>query len=97
MFGIKAGRDWTGRTVSATTTEYVNGVARHVVAQFRAYDSYDQAMTDYARLLKSNPRYASVLNAGRSDADFAQGMQQAGYATDPQYAKKLLSVIRKLG
>lgn len=97
VFGIKAGRDWTGRTVSATTTEYVNGVARHVVAQFRAYDSYDQAMTDYARLLKSNPRYASVLNAGRSDADFAQGMQQAGYATDPQYAKKLLSVIRKLG
>jgi peptidoglycan hydrolase FlgJ len=96
VFGVKAGKDWTGRTVAAVTTEYVGGAAHHVVARFRAYDSYEQAMGDYASLLKSNPRFAGVLNAAHSDAGFAHGMQAAGYATDPQYAKKLLSIIRKL-
>jgi peptidoglycan hydrolase FlgJ len=96
VFNIKAGHGWTGRTVTAMTTEYVNGVAHRVPAQFRAYGSYAEAMTDYASFLKSNPRYASVLGASHDDAGFAQGMQQAGYATDPHYARKLLSVIRQL-
>ena len=87
MFGIKATKGWTGRTVSALTTEYVNGTPRRVVAKFRAYDSYEHAMTDYANLLKNNPRYSGVLSASRSVEGFAHGMQKAGYATDPNYAK----------
>ncbi|MBU9620311.1 flagellar assembly peptidoglycan hydrolase FlgJ [Burkholderia multivorans] len=97
VFGIKATRGWTGRTVSALTTEYVNGTPRRVVAKFRAYDSYEHAMTDYANLLKSNPRYAGVLSASRSVEGFAQGMQKAGYATDPNYAKKLISIMQQIG
>ncbi len=97
VFGIKATKGWTGRTVSAVTTEYVNGKPHRVVAQFRAYDSYEHAMTDYANLLKNNPRYASVLNAGHNAEGFAHGMQKAGYATDPHYAKKLISIMQQIG
>ena len=61
MFGIKATNDWTGKTVDAVTTEYVNGKPQRVVEKFRAYDSYEDAMTDYASVLKSNPRYAQVM------------------------------------
>lgn len=96
VFGIKAGKDWTGKTVSTVTTEYVNGAPHKVVEKFRAYDSYQDAMTDYAHLLRGNPRYASVVNSSRDAASFAHGMQQAGYATDPHYAKKLISIMRQM-
>jgi peptidoglycan hydrolase FlgJ len=97
VFGIKATKDWTGKTVSTATTEYVNGKPQRVVEKFRAYDSYEEAMTDYASMLKSNPRYAQVLNSSHDVNGFAHGMQRAGYATDPHYAKKLISIMQKMG
>jgi peptidoglycan hydrolase FlgJ len=96
IFGIKAGDDWTGKTVATVTTEYINGRPQRVVEKFRAYDSYQEAMTDYASFLKSNPRYAQVINSSRDVNGFAQGMQRAGYATDPHYAKKLISIMQKM-
>ena len=96
VFGIKATPDWTGKTVSAVTTEYVNGKARKVVQKFRAYGSYAEAMTDYASMLRDNPRYASVLSTSHDAASFAHGMQKAGYATDPHYAKKLISIMKQM-
>ncbi|OLL29288.1 flagellar rod assembly protein/muramidase FlgJ [Burkholderia sp. SRS-W-2-2016] len=97
VFGIKAGGDWTGKTVSTVTTEYVNGKPQRTVEKFRSYDSYEEAMSDYASLLKGNPRYAQVINSSRDVNGFAHGMQRAGYATDPHYAKKLMSIMQKLG
>ena len=96
VFGIKATQDWTGKTVSTVTTEYVNGRPRKVVEKFRAYDSYQDAMTDYANMLRNNPRYASVVNNAHDAASFAHGMQRAGYATDPHYAKKLISIMQQM-
>ncbi|CAN7308688.1 flagellar assembly peptidoglycan hydrolase FlgJ [Caballeronia sp. LjRoot29] len=96
VFGIKATSDWSGKTTNAVTTEYVNGKPQKVVEKFRAYDSYEDALTDYASVLKSNPRYAPVVEASRDAAGFAHGMQKAGYATDPQYAKKLISIMRHI-
>ena len=97
LFGIKASGNWRGRVVEATTTEYVNGVARKTVEQFRAYDSYADAFRDYANLLRSSPRYADLLTQaarGIDEAGFAQGLQKAGYATDPGYADKLSRTIK---
>ena len=94
LFGIKAGSDWKGKTVTATTTEYVNGKAQSKVEKFRAYDSYADSFKDYANLLASNPRYQKVLASGGDASSFAQGLQRAGYATDPQYASKLTSIIK---
>lgn len=92
VFGIKAGRNWSGATVEVATTEFVNGVAQAEHATFRAYASYAEAFRDYAELLASKPRYAGVL--GQQDGvQFARSLQQAGYATDPMYADKLARII----
>lgn len=92
VFGIKAGRGWNGPTVEASTTEYVDGVARQRIERFRAYGSYEEAFADYGRLIAGNPRYANVIGATDAGA-FARGLQQAGYATDPAYADKLARII----
>ena len=97
LFGIKAGPEWKGRVVETTTTEYVNGKAQLRVEKFRAYDSYADSFKDYARLLTSNPRYEKALAAatGGDGASFARNLQRAGYATDPNYATKLASIIKR--
>ncbi len=100
LFGIKAGAGWTGPVAEITTTEYVNGEAQKISAKFRAYASHDESFRDYARLMKESPRYAGVVAqaaqaaaSAASARDFAQGLQRAGYATDPAYADKLSRVI----
>uniref|UniRef100_A0A914YZP1 Mannosyl-glycoprotein endo-beta-N-acetylglucosamidase-like domain-containing protein n=2 Tax=cellular organisms TaxID=131567 RepID=A0A914YZP1_9BILA len=74
------------------TTEYQNGVARKMTQTFRAYDSYAESFADYARLIGNNKRYESVKQAA-SPQEAAQRIQEAGYATDPSYAKKLISIM----
>jgi flagellar protein FlgJ len=92
VFGVKAGRNWSGPTVDVPTTEFVNGEAQSSRAKFRVYGSYAEAFRDYARLLTGNPRYSGVI--GQQDgAQFARSLQQAGYATDPMYAQKLARII----
>ena len=93
LFGIKAGPGWTGPVAEVTTTEYINGRPQKVKAQFRAYASYEESFRDYAKLLKDSPRYAGVVANASSAKGFAQGLQRAGYATDPAYAEKLSKVI----
>lgn len=92
LFGIKAGRDWKGPTVDVMTTEYVDGAPHKLMQKFRAYASYAEAFQDYAALMQGNRRYAAVLKQTDS-AGFAQGLQRAGYATDPRYADKLTSIL----
>jgi flagellar protein FlgJ len=93
LFGIKAGASWRGPVAEVTTTEYVNGRAQKVTAKFRAYSSYAESFSDYARLMKNSPRYAGVVANAADATGFAQGLQRAGYATDPAYAEKLSRVI----
>ena len=98
LFGIKAGGSWTGKTAEVTTTEYIGGVARKVKEKFRAYSSYAEAFKDYANLLANNPRYSHVVAAGNGNdaASFAKGLQRAGYATDPNYAHKIMAVLKQI-
>ncbi|MDI1239462.1 MAG: flagellar assembly peptidoglycan hydrolase FlgJ [Polaromonas sp.] len=95
VFGIKADKSWRGPVVETMTTEYVNGVAQKGRASFRAYGSYDEAFSDYARFLVTNPRYANVLST-QDPAEAAHGLQRAGYATDPQYGGKLVRIMRQM-
>lgn len=92
LFGIKAGRSWTGERVNAETTEFVNGQETRSVETFRAYGSYSEAFRDYASLLRNNPRFSAVIGS-QDGTEFARRLQQAGYATDPQYADKLARII----
>ena len=92
LFGIKAGKSWNGSSVEAATTEYVGGQAQSTVERFRSYGSYEEAFRDYANLLRNNPRYGGVIGS-QDGAEFAKGLQRAGYATDPAYADKLNRII----
>ncbi len=94
LFGIKAGRSWGGEVAMSVTTEYENGVAAKTREPFRAYASYAESFKDYASLISTNPRYQRVLENGGDAVAFAQSLQDAGYATDPQYATKLARIIQ---
>jgi flagellar protein FlgJ len=93
LFGIKAGRSWTGKVAEITTTEFIDGSPQKRVARFRAYDSYADSFKDYARLINESPRYAKAREQTGSVHAFASGLQKAGYATDPDYAAKLSRAI----
>ncbi len=93
LFGIKAGSGWKGAVAEVTTTEFVDGQPRKLSQRFRAYASAAESFRDYARLMKESGRYAQVLASGGNAERFAQGLQAAGYATDPAYADKLGRVI----
>ncbi|MCO5099803.1 MAG: flagellar assembly peptidoglycan hydrolase FlgJ [Burkholderiaceae bacterium] len=95
LFGIKATGGWSGATVDVATTEYVDGKPVKSVEKFRAYASYAEAFRDWATLMSTSPRYGSVLREAKSAGGFAQGLQRAGYATDPNYADKLESTIQR--
>jgi len=96
LFGIKAGERWSGKVVEAATSEYVNGVKQNRIEKFRAYDDYADSFKDFANMLRTSPRYEHVMANLNNGNNYAQAMQQAGYATDPNYASKLASVIQKL-
>ena len=93
LFGIKAGAGWKGPVARITTTEVVDGRPRKMVQAFRAYSSYEESFADYARLMSTSPRYREVVARADDARQFAQGLQRAGYATDPAYADKLSRVI----
>jgi len=93
LFGIKAGAGWTGKVAEVTTTEFVNGAAQKGVAKFRAYGSYEESFRDYARLITQSPRYTQASQQTASVQGYTQGLQRAGYATDPDYAAKLSKAI----
>lgn len=96
LFGIKAGASWRGESVASPTTEYANGVAGTEVARFRAYESAQGSVDDYVELLRDNPRYSAALNTGGDVRAFATALQRGGYATDPNYAQKLVGVAREV-
>jgi flagellar protein FlgJ len=96
MFGIKAGSSWSGATARVPTLEFEDGVAVRKVDSFRAYASPAESFADYARLIRNNPRYRDALNAGPDVSGFAAALQEGGYATDPDYARKITAVAREL-
>jgi flagellar protein FlgJ len=97
LFGIKAGASWNGAQVSNQTTEYAAGRAGVERAEFRAYGDVAESVADYVHVLRDNPRYSQALNTGADVRAFATALQQGGYATDPDYANKLVSIAAQLG
>lgn len=93
FFGIKADPSWDGDRLNKSTHEHLGGRMQSVSADFRSYGSIGEAFDDYARFLQSNPRYADALREGADGEGFVRGLQDAGYATDPAYATKLLKLM----
>ncbi len=97
LFGVKATGSWNGASVQAATSEAAaDGTATSVVAPFRSYADATQSFQDYVSLLRNNPRYAAALNTGSDARAFATGLQRGGYATDPDYARKVSAVANNI-
>ncbi|WP_282284196.1 flagellar assembly peptidoglycan hydrolase FlgJ [Pseudomonas sp. PS02302] len=95
LFGIKS-HGWDGGSAPAVTQEFVNGKAVTETAKFRTYDSFADSFHDYVNFLQSNDRYDKALSTNGNSERFMQGLQQAGYATDPQYARKVIQIARNM-
>jgi len=93
LFGIKADSGWTGPVTQNRTLEYSGGVAHQQLAKFRRYDSYQESFDDYVKFLESNPRYRKALQAAADSKQYLNELQSAGYATDPDYSKKINAVL----
>ncbi|MBV6304951.1 glucosaminidase domain-containing protein [Candidimonas humi] len=94
LFGIKADASWIAPVTTKKTHEVVNGKTIIIEAKFRAYPDWLGSIEDHARFLVENPRYASAFEHCDDGEDFAWAIARAGYATDPDYASKLISIIR---
>jgi flagellar protein FlgJ len=95
MFGIKSHGGWQGDSARITTTEYRGGIAMTEKANFRAYGNYQESFQDYARFLQSNARYQDALDYAAHPEQFAEKLQEAGYATDPSYADKINRIMER--
>lgn len=92
IFNIKA-NGWQGKSVAVNTLENKQGVTLQERASFRQYDDYAQSFADYVSLIKNNARYKDALAAGGDSNAYAEALQKAGYATDPNYAEKIKSIL----
>jgi peptidoglycan hydrolase FlgJ len=97
LFGIKAGGNWAGPSVTSVTQEFAQDNRSTLVpGTFRAYPSTAGSVQDYVSLLSNNPRYHAALESGGDVGAFAAALQKAGYATDPDYARKVTDVARQI-
>ncbi|WP_286784723.1 MULTISPECIES: flagellar assembly peptidoglycan hydrolase FlgJ [Pseudomonas] len=95
LFGIKS-HGWKGGSVNAVTNEYVGGKEVKEVAKFRTYDSYADSFHDYVDFLQTNERYGDALKTNGNSEKFMTELQEAGYATDPRYARKVNQIARSM-
>jgi flagellar protein FlgJ len=94
LFNIKADKSWQGKQAQVATLEFDQGVAKKVNAGFRSYDSFEESFRDYVDFIKSNPRYGDALKKVGNAEQYMRELQRAGYATDPKYADKVMSIYQ---
>lgn len=94
LFNIKADGQWQGPVTQVGTLEYREGVAVREQARFRVYESFRESFEDYVTFLQQQPRYHHALSHTRNPESFIRALAEAGYATDPAYADKVLGVLR---
>ena len=94
---IKADRNWKGKRATFAVREYdrVTGEVRRVNQDFRVYDSLEEGIKDYGRLLKNSGQYLPVREARTAD-QFASALGRSGYATDPEYGRKIRATIASM-
>lgn len=93
LFNIKADTRWSGDKSHVSTLEFDGEVARKERAAFRSYANVEQSLQDYVDFIKEHPRYQQALQVADDPVQYAEALQSAGYATDPQYAQKIQSVL----
>lgn len=94
FFGIKATKTWKGKVYNASTKEVIESKELTTNAVFRAYDTVADSVHDYVKLICNNKRYKkAVCNVDYVSA--TTNIAKGGYATDPKYTDKIISIIEK--
>ncbi|MGZ5049735.1 MAG: flagellar assembly peptidoglycan hydrolase FlgJ [Methylobacter sp.] len=94
LFNIKADKSWQGKQVQVASLEFDQGIPRKVSSGFRSYNSFKESFQDYVDFIKSNPRYGEALKKAGNAEQYMHALQRAGYATDPNYADKVMSIYQ---
>ncbi|WP_392536973.1 glucosaminidase domain-containing protein [Legionella sp. 227] len=92
LFNIKSGNSKEFDSVNVKTTEYIADTPIKINASFRKYPSVEQSFNDYISLIKGNDRYQNALASAANPELFINELHKAGYATDPNYSTKILSI-----
>ncbi len=95
LFNIKADSRWDGGRAQSQTLEFEQGAMVRRRESFRTYDSYAESFADYTRFLQQNPRYHGALAQAEDPVAYLDGLQAAGYATDPDYADKIMDILSR--
>lgn len=93
LFGVKADASWKGAIVMMDTKEFEHGKPVIVPAKWRCYRTYGECLADRAEFFRKNKRYTKCFTETTGEA-WCSAVAAAGYATDPDYAKKIIAVIR---
>lgn len=93
LFNIKADPSWKGPTWSMASEEHLNGKDVVVPALWRMYPNWQACFDDRSKFFATNNRYKNCYKAVGGEA-WARAVAAAGFATDPNYAAKLIAVIR---
>ena len=96
LFNIKADGRWQGDKTHKETLEFEQGAMVKKKEPFRVYESVKESIDDYVSFLSSGSRYQDALEKASDVEQFLHGLQSAGYATDPQYADKIMGTLRKV-
>ncbi len=94
LFNIKADKSWQGQQEKVATLEFKEGIAKKEMAGFRSYASYQESFNDYVNFIKTNPRYKNAIKMAGKPEQYMHELQQAGYATDPNYAGKVMNIYQ---
>lgn len=92
IFGIKAGVSWTGKVAIRKTKEWDGTKYVTKDAKFRAYDSFQESIEDYLKLIGKTKRYEKVKEA-KDYKEASKFIYESGYATDPKYSEKLINIV----
>ncbi|WP_258872592.1 flagellar assembly peptidoglycan hydrolase FlgJ [Thalassotalea euphylliae] len=96
LFNIKADSRWTGAKAQKDTLEFEQGSLVKKNEPFRVYNTISDSVGDYINFLSSGTRYQDALSKPDNVEHFLQGLQKAGYATDPNYADKILGTLKSV-
>lgn len=94
LFNIKSDPNWRKDTSTTATLEQKNGVIVKQHASFKNYDSFHESFMDYVNLISKNPRYQKAMASANEPKAYAQALQEAGYATDSNYANKIMNIMK---
>ncbi|WP_350999844.1 flagellar assembly peptidoglycan hydrolase FlgJ [Shewanella sp. TB7-MNA-CIBAN-0143] len=96
LFNIKADKRWQGDKTSVNTLEFEKGIAVQQKADFRMYDNLEQSFNDFVSFINQGDRYQDARKVASEPTQFIKALQKAGYATDPQYANKVINVMKSV-